>query len=193
MLTAVHMQVVSASLVGPNLLLSALSELQMQWHYGNITEEQQKRPSPAAGADSQQQYLSTCLPHLTSGFRKAADVVFELESNVRCPAHSQLLSAFSESLCHALLASPGGEKIVKLKGCDTRDLVNILDSIYSRGRRVKSVDAAVSLTKLANSFSDGTLKAECDAFLTSAADRPVSILAPKVYSLCFDITVALTL
>ena len=135
------------------------------------------------GKAKQHQYLSTCLPHLTSEFREAADAYLELDSSVRCPVHSQLLSAYSEALCRALTANTGEQKVLRLRGFDARDLVNILESIYSRGSRVKTVDAAVSLTKLADAFNDGTLRAECDAFLTRSADRPCSILAPQVCSL----------
>ena len=144
--------------------------------------EQQSRHASVEGKESQQQYLSSCLPHLTSEFREAADAYLELDSSVRCPVHSQLLSAYSEALCRALTASTGAQKVLRLRGCDARDLVNILESIYSRGSRVKTVDAAVSLTKLADIFNDGTLRAECDAFLTRSADRPCSILAQRCAS-----------
>ena len=45
------------------------------------------------------------------------------------------------------------------------------------------MDAAVSLTKLASIFNDEQLKNECDAFLATFADRPCTILAPKVQTL----------
>ena len=135
------------------------------------------------GTGSQEHYLQSCLPYLTSKFRESADVVFTLDDEFRCPAHSQLLSAYSEALCHAITATSEPEKVLRLASCDTRDLVNILDSIYTRGRKIKTVDAAVSLTKLASIFSDEQLKSECDAFLASFADRPCTILAPKVQSL----------
>lgn len=129
---------------------------------------------------AQHDIFSSCLPHLTTEFKETADVFFELDSSFRCPALSQLLSSYSEALCRALRGSPASEKVISLRGCDARDLVNILESIHSRGSRVKSVDAAVSLTKLASIFSDASLKAECDAFLNSCADRPCSLLGPKV-------------
>ena len=86
------------------------------------------------------------------------------------------------TLCNSLRATSGNERVLILKGCDAKDLFNILDSIYSRGRRVKSVDAAASLAKLASVYGDGILKAECDALLAFCADRPCSILAPKARS-----------
>ena len=134
------------------------------------------------GAVSQQDLLSSCLPHLSAEFREAADVTFEVEGGIHCSVHSQLLCVYSEALCGSLTALPDGDRVLRLKDCDARDLFNILESIYSRGRRVRSVDAAVSLTKLADSHSDAVLKAECDALLTACADRPCSILAPKVRS-----------
>ena len=151
--------------------------------------QQQKRSSQGEGAANPQDVLSSCLPHLTTEFKEAADVFFELDSSFRCPAHSQLLSSYSEALCRALRGSPGNERVISLKGCDARDLVNILESIYSRGSRVKSVDAAVSLTKLASIYSDASLKAECDNFLNSCADRPCSLLSPKVCLSCWIHTV----
>ena len=134
------------------------------------------------GANSQQDLLSSCLPQLSAEFREAADVSFEVEGGIRCSVHSQLLCLYSEALCRSLAALPDGERVLRLKDCDARDLFNILESIYSRGRRVRSVDAAVSLTKLADSHIDDILRAECDALLTGCADRPCSILAPKVCS-----------
>ena len=148
----------------------------------SLLEHQEGSPS-IHGTGSQEQYLQSCLPYLTSEFRESADVVLTLDDEFRCPAHSQLLSAYSEALCHALTASSEPEKNLRLASCDTRDLVNILDSIYTRGRKIKTVDAAVSLTKLASIFNDEQLKSECDAFLATFADRPCTILAPKVQSL----------
>lgn len=145
--------------------------------------EHQEGSSSIHGTGSQEHYLQSCLPYLTSKFRESADVVLTLDDDFRCPAHSQLLSAYSEALCHAITASSEPENILRLASCDTRDLVNILDSIYTRGRKIKTVDAAVSLTKLASIFGDDQLKYECDAFLASFADRPCTILAPKVQSL----------
>ena len=134
------------------------------------------------GAVSQQDLLSSCLSHLSTDFREAADVSLEVEDGIRCSVHSQLLCVYSEALCRSLTALPDDERVLRLKDCDARDLLNILESIYSRGRRVRSVDAAVSLTKLADTYNDGVLKAECDVLLTACADRPCSILAPKA---CF--------
>ena len=141
----------------------------------------QRTDLPGKGADSQQDVLNACLPHLSADFKATADVLIEIDSGIRCSVHSQLLSNFSEALCHYLAVASSNEKVLRLKGCDARDLFNILESIYSRGRRVRSVDAAVSLTKLADNCSDSILKAECDALLTACADRPCSILAPKVH------------
>ena len=147
----------------------------------SLLEQREVLPS-IQGAGSQEHYLQQCLPYLTSEFRESADVVLTLDDDLHCPAHSQLLSAYSEALCHAMTASSEPNRIIRLANCDTRDLVNILDSIYTRGRRIKSVDAAVSLTKLASIFGDEHLRTECDAFLTSYADRPCTILAAKVHS-----------
>ena len=148
----------------------------------SLLEHQEGSPS-IHGTGSQEHFLQSCLPYLTSKFRDSADVVLTLDDEFRCPAHSQLLSAYSEALCQAITATSEPEKILRLASCDTRDLVNILDSIYTRGRKIKTVDAAVSLTKLASIFSDEQLRSECDAFLASFADRPCTILAPKVQSL----------
>lgn len=139
------------------------------------------------GALSQQDVLGSCLPHLSPAFRDAADVLFEIDSGIRCPVHSQLLSVYSEALCSslaALCADQGvhQQRVLRLEGCDARDLCNMLESFYSRCRRVRSVDGAVSLTKLAHNHNDTILKAECDEVLTLCADRPCSILFPKVCS-----------
>lgn len=55
-----------------------------------------------------------------------------------------------------------------------------MECIYSRQRKIKGVDCAVSLVKIAALCNDNALKSECDMFLASNAENCKSILYMKV-------------
>jgi hypothetical protein len=128
----------------------------------------------------------------SSGFADTTDIDVVLDNGKQFPAHSHFLSAFSDELCGAIkhikgLENAEGRSYLKLANCDTRDALNFLESVYSRQRRIKSVDCAVSLTKVADNYHDGQLRRECDHYLSACAASTSSILYPKVHSITYTL------
>lgn len=116
-------------------------------------------------------------------FLSTADVsVLVDESSQELPAHSQFIASFSNVLARAVRELQKSSHKVKLSlhHCDTRDAVNFLSCIYTRNGRIKSLDCAVSLTKVASHFNDESLRGECDSYLAAHADAPDSFLLPRV-------------
>lgn len=117
-------------------------------------------------------------------FVDAADTRIVLDNDEMFPAHSQFLSAFSEKLGATIKETKSSDGVmhIKLPNCDARDAINFLACVYSRQKRINSVDCAVTITKIGDIFNDADLKKECDSYLSARALSPDSILLPKVMS-----------